>query len=125
MEAKALLLVALGGALGASLRYGIGLWLTSDSFPWATLTVNLVGSLLLGSLTCAALVNGVLSEEATLFAGIGLLGAFTTLSTYSVDSIRMYQAEAYSYLAGYVLATSIGGPILALIGWKVTELILD
>jgi hypothetical protein len=43
----------------------------------------------------------------------------------SVDSIRMYQAEAYSYLAGYVLATSIGGPILALIGWKVTELILD
>lgn len=125
MEAKALLLVALGGALGASLRYGIGLWLTSDSFPWATLTVNLVGSLLLGSLTCAALVNGVLSEEVTLFVGIGLLGAFTTLSTYSVDSIRMYQAEAYSHLAAYVLATSIGGPILVLVGWKVTELILE
>lgn len=120
MEAKALLLVALGGAIGASLRYGIGLWLTSDSFPWATLTVNLVGSLIIGSLTCAAVVNGVLSEEVTLFAGVGLLGAFTTLSTYSVDSIRMYQAEAYSQLAGYILATSIGGPLLALIGWQLT-----
>ncbi|MBT3772667.1 MAG: fluoride efflux transporter CrcB [Euryarchaeota archaeon] len=125
MEAKALLLVALGGAIGACLRYGIGVWLTSDSFPWATLSVNLVGSLLLGTISCAAVANGVLSEEVTLFVGIGLLGAFTTLSTYSVDAIKMYQAEAYSQLASYVFATSIGGPVLALIGWKLTQTILD
>jgi CrcB protein len=96
-----------------------------DSFPWATLTVNLVGSLQLESITCAAVVNGVLSEEVTLFVGIGLLGAFTTLSTYSVDAIKMYQAEAYSQLASYVFATSIGGPLIALIGWKLMQTILD
>lgn len=113
-----MMLVALGGALGAVGRYLIGNWLPSEAFPWGTLTVNLVGSLLLGALACAVTVHGLMSEDAMLFLGVGILGAFTTLSTYSVDTIRLYEAGTWTPLAGYVLATAVVGPLLALAGWK-------
>jgi len=117
MEPKTLLLVALGGAMGAVLRYMVGNWLPSEPYPWSTLGVNLVGSLALGALACAAVSHEMVSETTMLFLGIGVLGAFTTLSTYSLESIRLYQSENWAGLAGYVLATSLGGPILALLGW--------
>jgi len=125
MEPKTLLLVAAGGALGAVLRYMVGNWLPSEPFPWTTLSVNLVGSILLGGLACAAVSHEMVSEQVMLFLGIGILGAFTTLSTYSVDSIRLYQNEEWAALAGYVLATSIGGPVLALLSWLGVDRLLS
>jgi len=125
MEPKTLLLVAAGGALGAVLRYLVGNWLPSEPFPWTTLSVNLVGSILLGGLACAAVSHEMVSEQVMLFLGIGILGAFTTLSTYSVDSIRLYQNEEWAALAGYVLATSIGGPVLALLSWLGVDRLLS
>ncbi|MDP7000956.1 MAG: CrcB family protein, partial [Candidatus Poseidoniaceae archaeon] len=85
MEPKTLLLVALGGAMGAVLRYMVGNWLPSEPYPWSTLGVNLVGSLALGALACAAVSHEMVSETTMLFLGIGVLGAFTTLSTYSLE----------------------------------------
>ena len=67
----------------------------------------------------------MISEQMMLFLGIGILGAFTTLSTYSVDSIRLYQNEEWVALVGYILATSIGGPILALLAWLGVDRILS
>ena len=125
MEPKTLLLVAAGGALGAVLRYLVGNWLPSEPFPWTTLSVNLVGSILLGGLACAAVSHEMVSEQVMLFLGIGILGAFTTLSTYSVDSIRLYQNEEWAALAGYVLATSIGGSVLALLSWLGVDRLLS
>ena len=117
MEPRMLLLVAVGGALGAVMRYLIGTWLPSEPFPWTTLTVNLVGSVILGALACAAVSHEMVSEQMMMFLGVGILGAFTTLSTYSVDSVRLYQEAEWVALGGYVLATSLGGPILALLAW--------
>ena len=125
MEPKTLLLVAAGGAIGAVVRYLVGLWLPSEPFPWTTLTVNLVGSMILGALACAAVSHQVISEDLMLFLGIGILGAFTTLSTYSVESIKLYQDAEWAALGGYVLATSIGGPLLALLSWIGVNKILN
>ena len=84
-------LVALGGAIGAALRYGVSMYLSSDGFPWATLSVNMIGSLLLGILA-VALTQGLISQDAALILGTGILGAFTTMSTFSVETLNMFQS---------------------------------
>jgi CrcB protein len=113
-------LVALGGALGALLRFAVTEQVGSSTSPWGTLTVNLVGSLALGALS-AALALSVVSEGQALLFGTGLLGAFTTMSTFSMDTVRLAQEGAYTNAVGYVVATAAIGPLLAWVGWKVTH----
>ena len=116
MDPKDLLLVAIGGALGACLRYLVILWIPTDGFPWSTLSVNLIGSFALGIIIGLS-SNQFLDEKATLMIATGLLGAFTTMSTYSVDTITLWQNERMMAVL-YVIATAIIGPILALIGME-------
>ena len=89
-----LLFVALGGAIGACMRYGVSLMMVSwfgKSFPLATLTVNVVGSFVMG-LLFSLLEHGIVADLPwrSLF-GIGLLGAFTTFSTFSLDTLLLMQ----------------------------------
>ena len=121
MDAKVLLYVAVGGALGAVLRYLIGNWLSTEQMPWGTLTVNLVGSLLLGSLMGAAASSEAISKEMGMFLGVGVLGAFTTLSTFSIDTINLWKDGRISTALLYAVSTSVLGPLLALLGWVATE----
>lgn len=90
-----LLLIGLGGFMGALLRYSVsGLiqsWSKSMSFPYGTLVVNLLGCLLIGALSQVAEVRGVLSTEARSFIFIGLLGAFTTFSTFGNDTVSLFR----------------------------------
>jgi len=83
--------VACGGAIGASARYGLMLGMSplTKTFPFATLTANIVGSFLLGWLV----LSQAQSESSTgyLFLGVGMLGAFTTFSTFSLDVVLMIQ----------------------------------
>lgn len=116
--------VAAGGALGALLRFWVSESMPSDSFPWGTLTVNLVGSILLGVVTAAVAVNTLSDTQALLF-GTGLLGAFTTLSTFSIESATLWNEQRWTELAGYISATALAGPALALLGWKATEALLN
>jgi len=111
------MLVAVGGAIGAVLRFYISETMPDSSFPWATLGVNLVGSLLLGLVAAAALSN-TLSEDQALLLGVGLLGAFTTMSTFSVETITMVEAGHWRLAGAYVLASALLGPVLAWAGWK-------
>ncbi|WEB40466.1 fluoride efflux transporter CrcB [Streptomyces yunnanensis] len=102
--------VAVGGALGATARYAAGLlWPTSDAaFPWTTLVVNVVGCALMGILM--VLITEVWTAHRLLrpFLGTGILGGFTTFSTYAVDVERLVAAGrlplALAYLAGTLLA---------------------
>lgn len=100
------LTVALGGAIGASGRYGVGLLVTrwlGSAFPYGTLLVNVLGGLLMG-----LLVGWLLRQEPgntetiRLFAAIGVLGGFTTFSSFSLDAINMLQTKAYGPLLTYV-----------------------
>ena len=115
--------VALGGAIGALLRFYVSETVSSEGFPWATLTVNLVGSLLLGVMT-AAVAASTLSETQALLLGTGILGAFTTLSTFSIETATLYDEEQWSALLGYVASSALGGPLLALVGWRVGNSVL-
>lgn len=90
---REVLYVALGGSLGAVSRYGISEWARrrlGDALPWGTLFVNVVGSLLLGLLLGLALREvGTRGHRAAF--GTGFLGAFTTFSTFSNETVLMYQ----------------------------------
>jgi len=119
MDPKDLLLVAVGGALGACLRYLVILWTPAEGFPWATLSVNLIGSFALGVIIALS-SNQILDEKSTLLIATGILGAFTTMSTYSIDTITLWQDERLT-TALYVIATAIIGPILALIGMEIID----
>jgi fluoride exporter len=87
-----LLLVALGGAAGASLRFLTDRWIQArheTGFPWGTLVVNATGSLILGLLAGAALFGAPLPALQTAL-GVGLCGALTTFSTFGYDSVRLF-----------------------------------
>lgn len=111
------MLVALGGALGAVLRFYISESMPDTGFPWATLSVNLVGSLLLGAVAAATLSNA-LSEQQALLLGVGLLGAFTTMSTFSVETITLVETGQWRLAGAYVVVSAVAGPVLAWVGWK-------
>ncbi len=117
------LMVALGGGLGAALRYMTSEWISNDGFPWATLSVNLVGSFLMGALA-VGLAESVISKDLALLLGTGLLGGLTTMSAFSVETIRMIEHQEIGLAAGYVGATMVLCPLLALVGWKLSDTVL-
>jgi fluoride exporter len=111
----ALLQVALGGAIGASTRYLAGVWvvrmLGHTPFPVAILAVNVVGSFLMGLFIGAAAQRGL--TYLAPFVATGILGGFTTFSTFSLEAITLYQRGDVTGAALYV-ALSVCLSILAL-----------
>ena len=82
------LLIGLGGFVGAVLRYWVSGWIQSGfiTFPVGTLTVNFLGSLVLSIIVYTSKYRGLLGEEARIFLTVGLLGSFTTMSTFSFEN---------------------------------------
>lgn len=121
---NAFLLVGIGGALGAMARHGFGvaagrLWPTS--FPVATLGVNVLGSLAMGVLVGAlARFTPVWQAEAWLFLAVGILGGFTTFSSFSLDTVVLIErgqiSEALFYVGLSVLLSiaALGVGLLAM-----------
>ncbi|MGV3650671.1 MAG: fluoride efflux transporter CrcB [Devosia sp.] len=119
---NAILLVGLGGALGAIARYGSGvltgrLW--PAAFPLATLWINILGSLLMGLLVGAlARFMPAWQPEARLFLAVGVLGGFTTFSSFSLDTIVLIErgeiGQALLYV-GLSVVLSLGALALGLI----------
>ncbi len=93
-------LVAFGGAIGAVMRYAAGNMTETDGFPTSTFFVNVVGSFALGLLAILAIKQGY-SEDILLFFGVGLLGSFTTMSTFSVETITMLKNDDFMLALGY------------------------
>jgi len=103
-----LLAVALGGAIGASLRHLSGQALLrwfGPAFPWGTLFVNVVGSLAMGLLIGWLARRTGTSAEIRLFLATGLLGGFTTFSAFSLDVAVMWERGQVSYAMVYVFAS--------------------
>ena len=103
-----LLAVALGSALGGCLRYlatlGVNA-LTQRGFPWGTLTVNVAGCLLIGVLHVLVVERGGGAESLRLFAMVGVLGGFTTFSSFSLETLLLVQQGALGRAAAYVAAS--------------------
>ncbi len=113
------LAVALGGALGALARFSISTyWLPviPGKFPWSTILVNIVGSFLIGILYVVIVQKGLWSHQWRILLMTGFLGAFTTFSTFSIETVDLIQRSqitlALSYAAlslmGCVAASALG-----------------
>lgn len=124
MDARALLAVGIGGALGAILRYLAGsvfLQRFGPGFPWGTLFINVTGSFLIGIVAQFALTRSFgVTPAVRLFAATGVLGGYTTFSTFSIDALTLFGEGApivgFSYAAGSVLAgvfAAYAGQVLA------------
>ena len=106
------LIVAAGGALGAVARYGVGVWaqrlVPATQWPWATLSVNVGGGLLMGLLAgWLAFRGGANSEAIRLFAAVGVLGGFTTFSAFSLEAALMIERRQLAMAGGYVAASVV------------------
>ena len=100
--------IAIGGAMGAMGRYWVSsclLPISSYKFPYATFSVNVVGSLLMGILYVLIVERGGLPEQARHLLMVGFLGAFTTFSTFSLDAISLWQNGGQTIALIYVFST--------------------
>jgi CrcB protein len=103
-----------GGVIGAEARYGLGLALPHDGagWPWSTLLVNTSGCVLIGALMVLLTERGPVHPLLRPLLGIGVLGGYTTFSTYAVDVLSMVGAGRGAAALGYLLVT----PVLAVLG---------
>lgn len=123
--------VALGGAIGSVLRYQVGRAMTHwlgpqavTAFPWATLAVNLLGSLAMGLLAGWLARHGEHGEQLRLLLGVGLLGGFTTFSAFSLEMAMLLQrgqsVQAFAYITASVLmglvALQLGLLVMRMVG---------
>ena len=135
------LLVALGGGLGAAGRYGVSLALPAKpgEWPWATFSINVLGSLLIGVLAGWLSTRGEAGEPWRLFLGVGVLGGFTTFCTmigpssrslvsgfttfsaYSLETLRMVERGEWSMAIMYALGSVLAGLAAVAIGAEVAR----
>lgn len=114
---KVLLFLFIGAFIGSNLRYGESLlFKTSSGFPWGTVVANLSGALLLPFLIHYLQDRYHLSSEIVLTLSTGLLGSYTTFSTFTADSYRLYSAGQWIGLIVYLTLTMVGGFLMALLG---------
>ncbi len=113
-----LLAIATGGALGAPARYGIGVALptTSAGFPWATFVTNISGSLLLGLLLVLLADRFPPSRYARPFLATGFLGAYTTFSTFAVETDLLFQHNHPDVATAYAVGSVAAGLAAAWVG---------
>jgi fluoride exporter len=115
------LLVAAGGAFGSMLRYGIALALprTGREFPWATLSVNLIGCFLIGILAGLLPRNSWMSGAGWALMGTGICGGFTTFSAFALDGIKLFQSGAALTAILYIIVSVGIGILLCYLGYTI------
>ncbi|WP_436284055.1 fluoride efflux transporter CrcB [Rhizobium sp. LjRoot258] len=104
------LLVFLGSGFGGLLRYEVGVLsirLLGPSFPYGTLAINVVGSALMGFVVAVFATLNFSAQETRLFLTTGIIGGFTTFSTFSLDAVALWERGQYLAAASYVLASVV------------------
>jgi CrcB protein len=110
------LIVFLGGGIGAALRHGVNIGaarLLGTTFPWGTFAVNVTGSFLMGLLAGYFAFKGGGAQHWRLFLATGIMGGYTTFSSFSLDAMLLWERNAVALAAAYVLA-SVALAIVAL-----------
>jgi CrcB protein len=105
-----LLWISAGGAVGTAARYLLSVWLLGalgPAFPYGTLAVNVIGSFLLGAVMHVGLQTTLISPSARLVLGTGVLGGFTTYSTFNYETLQYLQEGAWGMAGLNVAATLV------------------
>ena len=120
---KLYLLVALFGAAGSVLRYSLYLITPRFfylNFPVSTVLVNLLGSFFIG--VCISLFDkSIITENIRIYITIGLLGGFTTFSTFSMDLFNLLNKSLYIEMISYLVLSVFGGVLLFFAGYKIVS----
>jgi CrcB protein len=114
-----LLLVCAGGAIGSGARYLAGTWAVAAwgvGFPWGTLAVNLAGSFLISAVMYLGLEVGAIGPELRVFLAVGVLGGFTTYSSFNHETLALAQRGQWGLASAYVGATLLGAWVAGLAG---------
>ncbi len=115
--------LVLGAVLGASGRYALAGWVSravEAPFPWGTLLVNLLGCLAIG-LTWGLGERLLWAPAFRVFLFVGVLGSFTTFSTFGLETLHLLRAAEYGRALGYVLGSNLGGLALVWLGMALTR----
>ncbi len=121
-----LLAVAAGGALGAGARWGLSeLVPAAGGFPWPTLLANVSGSLLLGVLMVLVVDVYETHHLVRPFLGVGVLGGFTTFSTYALETRDLLALGEYAVAAVYLLGSVVTGLLAVWLAVATTRRLLD
>ena len=115
-----LILVGVGGAIGAILRWAISLAIPTQSFPWATLIINIIGSFCIG-IIFGLVLQQQLSDQGSLFLATGLCGGFTTFSAFSLETVGLLQSGKTAMAMGYVIASVLIGIGMSWLGIKLIQ----
>lgn len=119
MNALKVIAVMLGGFFGALTRYGIGEWIqTENVFPLGTLFINLIGCFFLGWFLTYITIRKNIKLELTLLIGTGFVGSFTTFSTFSLETILLFQNGQGVSAVIYILTSIIFGLMMSYFGLK-------
>jgi fluoride exporter len=106
------LIVFLGAGIGGALRHGVNVGATKlfgFGFPYGTLIVNILGSFAMGLLTGFFAYRSGIPQHLRLFLATGILGGFTTFSTFSLDAAVLIERHAFGLAAGYVIGSVAAG----------------
>jgi CrcB protein len=101
--------VALGGAIGSALRFALSEWARRfpalAAFPWSTLAINVTGSFALGACAGWFAANGAGSPQHRAFVTVGILGGFTTFSTFALEGVTLLESGQYARVAIYAASS--------------------
>ncbi|WOE31125.1 MULTISPECIES: fluoride efflux transporter CrcB [unclassified Acinetobacter] len=120
------ILVALGGAIGASLRYGLGLYLLRPHliFPWPTWWINIIGCFFAGAFFAFSQKYVVLQNEIRLLFMVGVLGGFTTFSSFGLETFQLFKQGEMLMALSYAISSLIVGILLLALGFYLSDFIL-
>ncbi|WEG14896.1 fluoride efflux transporter CrcB [Pullulanibacillus sp. KACC 23026] len=114
-------IVGVGGIIGAILRYSVGLLFANShpgAFPLGTFAANLIGSFLLAWLTATAARSPKLPKWIVTGVGTGIIGSFTTFSTFSVETVKLIQGHFFFMAFIYILLSLLGGWAFSFLGYQ-------
>jgi CrcB protein len=123
-EAVRIILLIVFGAAGTLARYGLDGWIqyrVDSAFPAGTLTINLLGCLCLGIIGRFSLNHITVSPDLRIGLTTGLMGGFTTFSTFGWDAVRMLEEGQWTKASIYVGASVLGGLIAMMLGMRVGD----
>ena len=115
---KNLLLVGLGGSIGSMVRYGTSFLIRSKLFPFATLSINIIGCFIIGLVFAMSIKEEGISDNWKLFLATGICGGFTTFSAFSLENMGLLQSGRIGIAFTYIILSVVLGIAATFMGYQ-------